>query len=78
MKQIVPIVGISKIINGYDVVISGFDGVISKGDDISSEALKAFENMHHQGIEIILLSNSPLRVKDIVEHLSTVNFDLNC
>lgn len=78
MKQIMPIVGISKIISGYDTVVSGFDGVVSKGDGISSEALKAFREIHLKGADLILLSNSPLRVHVMAEKFKNVDFDLNC
>ena len=77
MEQITPIVGISKIIGAYGCVICGFDGVLTKGNGISSEAMKAIKNMHDKGIEVLLLSNSPLRVKELVEILENVSFDLN-
>ena len=32
MKQITPIVGVSKIVDAYDVVVCGFDGVLTKGN----------------------------------------------
>ena len=76
MKQIVPIVGISKIISGYDTVVSGFDGVVSRGDGISSEALKAFKEIYLKGADIVLLSNSPLRVRTMAEKFKNVGFDL--
>ncbi|MBR2299203.1 MAG: HAD hydrolase-like protein [Alphaproteobacteria bacterium] len=77
MKPITPIIGISKIIGAYDSVVCGYDGVLTKGKGISSEALKALKNMHDQGVSVIILSNSPLRVKDLVESLQDVSFDLN-
>lgn len=76
MKQITPIVGISKIINAYDGIVCGFDGVLTKGNGISSEALKAFQNMHQNGKEVVILSNSVLRVQEMVEIFQDVGFDL--
>jgi len=76
MKQITPIVGISKIIGAYDSVICGFDGVLTKGNGIASEGLKALKNMHDGGINVVILSNSPLRVQELAQSLEDVAFDL--
>ncbi len=76
MKQITPIVGISKIITLYEGIICGFDGVLTKGNGISSEALKALKKMSEAGKEVVLLSNSVLRVREMAEMLEDVNFDL--
>lgn len=77
MKQITPIVGISKIIAPYNGIICGFDGVLTKGNGISSEALKALKKMSEAGKEIVILSNTALRVYEIVQMLEDVNFDLS-
>ncbi len=76
MKQITPIVGVSRIINAYDGIICGFDGVLTKGNGISSEALKVFQNLHQSGKEIVILSNSVLRVQEMAEIFRDVGFDL--
>ncbi|HCU59190.1 MAG TPA: hypothetical protein DIC64_04330 [Alphaproteobacteria bacterium] len=77
MKQITPIVGISKIIGSYDSVVCGYDGVLTKGNGISSEALKALKNMHDRGLPVVILSNSPLRMSELAQNLKDVSFDLS-
>lgn len=69
MKMIKPIVNISKVIDNYDAVVVGFSGVLSEGGDIKSEALNALINIKKSGKQIVLLSNSPLRVASIVKIL---------
>ena len=76
MKQITPIVGISRLIGPYDGIVCGFDGVLTKGNGISSDGLKALQNAHQTGKEIVILSNSVLRVAEIAEMLSDVSFNL--
>ena len=50
MKFIKPIVGISKIIDGYDGVVCGFNGVLSKGENINVEALQALQKIAQRGL----------------------------
>lgn len=69
MKMIKPIVNISKVIDNYDAVVVGFSGVLSEGGDIKSEALSALINIKKAGKQIILLSNSPLRVASLAKIL---------
>lgn len=65
MKFIKPIVGISKIIDGYDAVICGFNGVLTKGSGIDAQALQALAACARSGRPVVLATNSPLRVKEI-------------
>lgn len=66
MKIIKPIVGISKIIDNYDAVITGFNGVLYNGCEINAEALKALRQCTEKGKKCVVLSNSPLRVHEVV------------
>ncbi|MBE6450518.1 MAG: hypothetical protein E7016_00970 [Alphaproteobacteria bacterium] len=70
MKFIKPIVGISKIIDTFDNVICGFNGVLSKGNNINVEALHALNKCIEAQKNVVVLSNSYLRIKDMVEIVS--------
>ena len=62
MKMIKPIVNISKVIDNFDTVIVGFNGVLSEGNGIKVDAINALVNMKKIGKNIVLVSNSYLRV----------------
>ncbi len=76
MNSIIPLIGISKVSDLYDAYVLGFDGVLSKGNGFSNDALKAIRNLHAIGKEIVICSNSSLRVKMMAELLSSVDLDL--
>ena len=76
MKPIVPIVGISKIIAPYDAVITGFDGVLTKGGEFFEESLDALKKIKALGKDIVLLSNTPLRIYEIVARFEAAGFDV--
>ncbi|MBR1915411.1 MAG: TIGR01459 family HAD-type hydrolase [Alphaproteobacteria bacterium] len=76
MKPVVPIVGISKMIEPYGALICGFDGVVSCGDGLSAEALEALKKVKALGKEIVLFSNSALRVSQMAELFEACSFDL--
>lgn len=65
MKMIKPIVNILKIIDNYNAVVVGFSGVLTEGDGLKSEAVSALINIKKAGKKIILLSNTPQRVKTL-------------
>lgn len=67
MKLIKPIVGISKIVEEYDIVISGFGGVLSKGEGLNSEALEALKKCAALGKKVVVLTNSALRLQDLLD-----------
>ena len=67
MKFIKPIVGISKVVENVDNVICGFNGVLSKGNNINADALKALTECAKAGKEVVVLSNSYMRVNDLAE-----------
>ena len=66
MKMIKPIVNISKIIDGYDVIIVGLEGVICEGASFRVDAINALLNMKKLGKKIILLSNSSMRISEVL------------
>lgn len=73
MKIIKPIVGISKIIDNYDVVLCGLNGVLYDGENVNQEALEALRKTAQIGKKVILLTNSALRVREIAKILSEGN-----
>ena len=76
MKPIMPIVGVSKIMSSYRTFVCGIDGVLSKGEGMLAEPLKALQAIYETGKDVILFSNSPLRVCQVVESLRQNSFDL--
>ena len=66
MKIIKPIVAISKIIDNHDAVLCGFDGVLYDGKNVNKEALHALHKCSEAGKEVVVLTNSPLRVHSII------------
>ncbi|MDR1026705.1 MAG: TIGR01459 family HAD-type hydrolase [Lactobacillus sp.] len=76
MKMIKPIVNISKVIDEYDTVAVGLNGVLSDGIGIKTEAASALVNMKKQGKNIILISNSALRVELLALELKEKGFPL--
>lgn len=69
-NMITPLVGISKIINQYSTIVVGFNGVISDGKNISFDAVKALGQAKLAGKNVILLSNSGLRISQIAKILT--------
>ena len=77
MKMIKPIVNISRIIENYDTIVLGMSGVISEGAGILPEAKDALQKLKKAGKKIVLLTNSAMRVEDIVKMLQENNLPLN-
>ena len=77
MKMITPIIGISKIIGSYQTIICGFDGVLSKGDGLLPDALKAVRGAKENKKDVVLFSNSPLRIWQMAEQFEAAKFDLH-
>ena len=67
MSAISPIVGISKIISQYSTIVVGFNGVLYDGKILNIEALKALAEAYKYGKRIILLSNTDMRVGEIIK-----------
>ena len=77
MKIIKPIVGISKIIDNYEAVIAGFNGVLYNGAEVKAEALLALKKCAEKGKKVVVLTNSALRVSEIVGILAEQPLDLS-
>lgn len=76
MKFIKPVVGISKIIDNYEHIICGFNGVLSKGNNVNAESLKALDECCKNGKEVVIVSNSYMRIKDMAELISEGNNEI--
>lgn len=74
MNIIKPLVNISKIANSYDSFVVGFRGVLSNGSSFNEEAIQALVNLKKSGKNIVLLSNSPMRVVELARYLQDNNF----
>jgi HAD superfamily hydrolase (TIGR01459 family) len=70
MKIIKPIVGISKIIDNYDVVVCGFNGVLYDGEHVKQDAVDALTKCAASGKKVVIATNSSLRVAEICDILS--------
>jgi len=77
MKMIKPIVNISRIIDNYNTIVLGMSGVISEGAGILSDAKDALLKLKKAGKKIVLLTNSAMRVEDIVKMIQENNLPLN-
>ena len=66
MKMIKPIVNVSKIMDAYDVILCGFNGVLHDGTDFKPEAADALIRLRKNGKKIVLVSNTSLRLEQIV------------
>lgn len=70
MKIIKPIVGISKIIDNYDVVVCGLNGVLYDGEHVKQDAVDALMKCAANGKKTVIVTNSSLRVAEICDILS--------
>lgn len=77
MKMIKPIVNLSKIANDYDTFVFGFNGVLYDGEKIFPDAVKCLNNLSSLGKKIAIISNSHLRIAEIVEILKKNSVDIN-
>lgn len=69
MKIIRPIVSISKIADNYDTILVGFQGVVYNGLEVNRDAIEALIMLKKAGKNIILVTNSPLRIVKILKLL---------
>ncbi len=67
MKMIKPIVNLSKIADDYDTFVFGFNGVLYDGRVILPEAASCLKRLSTLGKKLIIISNSHLRVAELVE-----------
>ena len=77
MKMIKPIVNLSKIATDYDTFVFGFNGVLYDGERIFPDALKCLNNLSALGKKIVIITNSHLRIAEIVEILKKNSVDIN-
>lgn len=69
MRMIKPVVNLEKIINDYDTIVLGCRGVISDGLEVFQDALLAIKKAKLHNKNIVVLSNSAMRVKHMVSFL---------
>ena len=69
MKMIKPIVNISKIMDAHDIIICGLNGVIFDGASFKSEAVEALLRLRKNGKQIVLLSNTSMRLSELCDKL---------
>ena len=77
MKMIKPIVNLSKIANDYDTFVFGFNGVLYDGENILPDAIDCLKNLASFDKKIVIVSNSHLRIAEIVRILTDNNVDIN-
>lgn len=69
MNIVRPIVNISKIADGYDTFLVGFRGVLFDGLAVYQEALEALKKMKENHKNVILVSNTSMRVASLMNML---------
>ena len=77
MKMIKPIVNLSKIASDYDTFVFGFNGVLYDGKSILPDVEKCLRNLSSMKKKIVIVSNSHLRIGEIVDILRNNNIDIN-
>ena len=70
IKMIKPVVNISKVIEPFEAVVVGLFGVLYDGKNFRSEAIEALKSLKRSGRKIVLLSNTSLRVQQVVRLLN--------
>ena len=70
IKMIKPIVNISKVIEPFDAIVVGLYGVLYDGKSFKGEAIEALKAMKRSGRKIVLVSNTSLRVQQVVRLLN--------
>lgn len=81
MKMIKPIVNLAKIADNYDTFILGYNGVLSEGNGLLPGSVEALANLRAEGKKIVLVSNTSLRLAELLQILRAggVTLDLfNC
>lgn len=77
MKMIKPIVNLSKIASDYDTFVFGFNGVLYDGEKILPDAIKCLKNLSSMGKQIVIISNTHLRIAEVVDILKNNYIDIN-
>lgn len=69
MKMIKPVVNISKIMDIHDIVVCGLNGVVYDGCNFKPDAIEALIRLRKNGKQIVLLSNTSMRLGELVDRL---------
>lgn len=77
MKMIKPIVNLSKVAGDYDTFVFGFNGVLFDGMRFLPEAVSCLKNLAAMRKKIVIVTNSYLRVAEIVDLLRKENIPLD-
>lgn len=77
MKMIKPIVNLSKIASDYDTFVFGFNGVLYDGESILPDAAKCLKSLATLNKKIIIVSNSHLRIAEVIAILKKAGLDIN-
>ena len=77
MKMIKPIVNLAKIANDYDTFVLGFNGVLYDGENVLPDAISCLKNLASMDKKIVIVTNSHLRIAEIVKILTDNNVDIN-
>lgn len=75
--MIKPIVNLSKIASDYDTFVFGFNGVLYDGEKILPDAIKCLKNLSSMGKQIVIISNTHLRIAEVVDILKNNYIDIN-
>lgn len=77
MKMIKPIVNLSKTASDYDTFVLGFNGVLYDGQSILPDVKKCLVNLAAMGKKLVIVSNSHLRIGEIVNILKENDININ-
>lgn len=77
MKMIKPIVNFAKIADDYDTFVFGYNGVLTYSEGLNPAAADCLKKLAQLGKKNIIISNTGLRVAEIVEQLKKANIPLN-
>lgn len=77
MKMIKPIVNFAKIADDYDTFVFGFNGVLTYSEGINPTISECLKKLNTLGKKIIIISNTGLRIAEIVEQIKKSNVPLN-
>jgi len=77
MKVIKPIVNISKLVEEYDVFFISLMGVLHKDAGVKRDAIDAIKKLKQKNKKVVVVTNTPSRVKYIIEDLEKENVDMS-
>lgn len=77
MRIIRPIVNVSKLIENYDVFFISLMGVLHKDAGVKADAINAVKKLKENNKKVVIITNTPIRVKYIIEDLEKDNVDVS-